>query len=335
LVIDVILAAAAVTVTVVRPRSWAATAVVVATAAFAVLLGAGSLVASVAATGPAIGFLAVAVGLSALAVRLGLAARVAEALARRARRRPALLYVLVCLSSAAATALVSLDGAVVLLVPVVLELGRRGAAVRPLLLGMVAVANAFSLGLPEGNPTNLVVLARLDEGLGAYTLRALPAAVGAAVICAAGAAWLGRGAEWSRAAPTQVRVGAGLGAVARLGLQLSALLVVLIPVARHVPGIRSSGLGVSLGVAAVTAAVAATVNNLPASAAIAATLSGPAAYAALAGVSVGALATEHGSVATLLAGELAGVRAHERRLVPVVAAALAVATVVLYASSGT
>ena len=48
-----------------------------------------------------------------------------------------------------------------------------------------------------------------------------------------------------------------------------------------------------------------------------------------------ALATEHGSVATLLAGELAGVRAYERRLVPVVAAALAVATVVLYASSGT
>jgi Na+/H+ antiporter NhaD/arsenite permease-like protein len=335
LVIDAILAAAAVAVTVARPRSWAATVVVVATAALAVVLGAGSLGASVTATGPAIGFLAVAVALAALAVRLGLAASVAEALARRAGRRPALLYVLVCLSSAAATALVSLDGAVVLLVPVVLELGRRGAAVRPLLLGAVAVANAFSLGLPEGNPTNLVVLARLDEGPGAYALRALPAGVGAAVVCAAGAAWVGRGTEWSRAAPTRLRVGAGLGAVARLGLQLSALLVVLIPVARHVPGIRSSGLGTSLGVAAVTAVAAAVVNNLPASAAIAAVLSGPAAYAALAGVSVGALATEHGSIATLLAGELSGVRAYERRLVPVVAAALAVATVVLYASSGT
>ena len=54
----------------------------------------------------------------------------------------------------------------------------------------------------------------------------------------------------------------------------------------------------------------------------------------LAGVSVGALATEHGSVATLLAGELAGARAYERRLVPVVAAALALATILLYASSG-
>jgi hypothetical protein len=48
----------------------------------------------------------------------------------------------------------------------------------------------------------------------------------------------------------------------------------------------------------------------------------------------GRLVTEHGSVATMLAGELAGTRAYERRLVPVVAVALALATILLYASSG-
>ena len=222
-----------------------------------------------------------------------------------------------------------------LLVPVVLELGRRGAAVRPLLLGVVAVANAFSLALPEGNPTNLVVLERTGTGFGGYASRALPAGVVAAVICAAGVAWLGRGVTAACVAPTEVRFHAGLGAVARLGLQLSALLVVLIPVARHLPAVQPRGIVGSLAVAALAAAVAAAVNNLPASAAVAAALSGPAVYAALAGVSVGALATEHGSVATLLAGELAGARAYERRLVPVVAAALAVATILLYASSGT
>ena len=125
-----------------------------------------------------------------------------------------------------------------------------------------------------------------------------------------------------------------LGAVLRLGLQLSALLVVLIPVARRVPLVQAHGVVGALAVAAVTAVAAAAVNNLPASAAVAAALTGPAAYAALAGVSVGALATEHGSVATLLAGELAGARAYEPRLVPIVAGALMLATVLLYVSSG-
>ena len=334
MVIETILAAVAVGVTVVRPRSWVSTAAVVATATIAVAVGVRSLEPALTATAPTFAFLGVAVSVAAIAVRLGLAARLADILAGLAGGRPRRLYVLVCLASAAATALVSLDGAVVLLVPVVLELGRRGASVRPLLLGVVAVANAFSLGLPEGNPTNLVVLERMGGGFGGYAGRALPAALVAAVVCAAGVAWLGRGDTPARAAPEDVRLGAGLGAIVRLGLQLSALLVVLIPLARHVPTVDVHGLGPALAVAAITAVAAAAVNNLPASAAVAAALGGPAAYAALAGVSVGALVTERGSVATLLAGELAGVRAYERRLVPVVAVALALATVVLYASSG-
>jgi Na+/H+ antiporter NhaD/arsenite permease-like protein len=337
MITDSILAGIAVAVTVMRPRSWLAALTAASAAAVAVGLGVGSLGPALVATAPTVAFLLVAVASVAVAVRLGLADRLAVLLARAAGGRTRRLYVLVCLSTAAATAMVSLDGAVVLLVPVALELARRfGAPLRPLLLGIVAVANAFSLGLPEGNPTNLVVLARLDSNLGAYALRALPAGAAAAVLCAAGVAWLERRSLSAGSAvdlpsvTPEVRVASGFGAVLRLGLQLSSLLVVLIPVSGHLPAARLGGLGGALAVAAATAAAAALVNNLPASAALAAGLSGPAAYAALAGVSVGALETEHGSVATLLAGDLAGTPAYERRLVPVVSVALGVAVLLLW-----
>jgi hypothetical protein len=48
-------------------------------------------------------------------------------------------------------------------------------------------------------------------------------------------------------------------------------------------------------------------NNLPVSAAVATVVTaGPGAYAALIGLTVGALATPHGSVATMIARDLAG-----------------------------
>ena len=51
------------------------------------------------------------------------------------------------------------------MVPVVLALARRAPELRrPLLFGTVAVANAFSLALPQGNPANVVVMER--SGLG-------------------------------------------------------------------------------------------------------------------------------------------------------------------------
>lgn len=335
MVTEIIVAAVAVGVTIAHPRSWTATAAVIATALIAVLLGAGSPEAALAATVPTIAFLIAAVALAGLVVRLGFAAWAARTLDCTSGGRPLLLYVLVCLAAAVSTAVLSLDGAVVLLVPIVVELARRGAALRQLLLGVVAVANAFSLAVPEGNPTNLVVLERLGAGFGSYAGRALPAGLVAAFVCAAGVAWLERDRDGSVAAPAELRGAAAIGAVARLGCQLSALLVVLIPLSSHLPALRAHGIAPALAVAGATAAAAAAVNNLPASAAIATLLTGPAAYAGLAGVSIGALATEHGSVATLLAGELAGTRAYERRLVPVVVAALALATILLYASSGT
>ena len=48
------------------------------------------------------------------------------------------------------------------MVPLVLALARRhGLPLPPLLLGTVVVANAASIAVPQGNPTNLVVIERL------------------------------------------------------------------------------------------------------------------------------------------------------------------------------
>src|SRR5207253_372427 len=163
--------------------------------------------------------------LAALAERAGLARRAAGGLASAGRGRTCRLYALVCLTSAGLTGLVSLDGLVVLMVPLVRALAQRcRIAQAPFFLGAVAVANAVSLD--------------------------------------------------------------------RLAPALS---------------LRGGGLAALLAVAGGTAAAAAAANNLPVSASVAAlATSGPGAYAALIGLSVGALATAHGSVATLIARDLAG-----------------------------
>jgi Na+/H+ antiporter NhaD/arsenite permease-like protein len=318
-----IFAGVAVAATVVRPRSWTS----VLFAAGCAVAGGGALGAAFAASGPAVAFLLVVVAVAAGLVRLGVPSGTAGLLLR-VSREPVVVYVLICAATAVATALLSLDGAVVLLVPVTLELARRGFALRPLLLGGVAVANAFSLALPEGNPTNLVVLARLHEGIVAYAERGLPAGTAAAVVCAVAVALVDpprlERRDFERPGPT-----AGVGAVLRLGVQLTALLALLIPLAGRTGVPRVHGLAGSLAVAATVAVAAGLANNLPVSAAVAALLAGPAAYAALAGVSVGALLTENGSVATMLAGDLAGEPAYDRRLVPAVGVALAVATALL------
>src|SRR5581483_242654 len=217
--------------------------------------------------------------------------------------------------------------------PTVLELGRYGIPRRPLLLGVVAVANAFSLALPEGNPANLLVLGRLGVGAGEYVSRALPAGAAAAFLCALAVGVLERDrlrADVGEAVPiaASARLARGAAAVLRLGVQLSSLLVLLIPLAADVPVPELGGIVGRLAVASAAAAAACVANNLPAAAAA---VGGPSAFAALAGLSVGALAAEHGSVATLLAGDLAGTRAHDRRLAPVAAAALALAVLLLWA----
>jgi hypothetical protein len=79
------------------------------------------------------------------------------------------------------------------------------------------------------------------------------------------------------------------------------------------------------------AAAAALANNLPVSAAVAAlATSGPVAYAALIGLSVGVLATAHGSVATMIARDC---RPWAWVWTPAAAAAVVLATVLLRALS--
>jgi hypothetical protein len=88
-----------------------------------------------------------------------------------------------------------------------------------------------------------------------------------------------------------------------------------------------------LAVAAGTAVLASLANNLPASAAVAALVApGAAPYAALLGLSAGALATPHGSVATIASLELAGEQPPPwlRRWAPAALAAVAAATGLLW-----
>jgi arsenical pump membrane protein len=336
-----IIAGAVVLLVAIRPRSWQATLA----AAGVALVGAfvtgdvGGLDVALRTVAPTAAFLVVAVGLAAVAVRLGAAGGAASLLASHARGSTGRLFVLVCLVTAALTALVSLDGAVVVMVPVLAELDRRFAApLRPLLLGVVAVANAFSLALPEGNPTNLVVIERLGLGLGdAAVTTILPGTV-AALVCAGAIGWrerraLGRPLCRRQTAPASSPLGPGVVGVARVIVQIVALLVVLLPLGRLELG--GTGLPMLAAVVLAVTALAALTNNLPASTIVAAGLApGPAAYAALVGLSVGALATPQGSVATLIAGDLAGERPHARILLPAALLAAFAATFVIWLISG-
>jgi len=119
----------------------------------------------------------------------------------------------------------------------------------------------------------------------------------------------------------------------RIGAQMTGMLATLNGLAPAV-SLRSGGLAALLAVAAGTAVAAAVANNLPVSASVAAlATAGPGAYAALIGLSVGALATAHGSVATLIARDLAGDVGEPRwaRLwTPTAALAVASATLLLW-----
>lgn len=343
-----------------RPRSWTATAVPATAVAVGLAAGAtpaAGLERALSAAAPIAVFLTSAIWLAAFAERAGLAERAARALERAARERRWRLYALVCAACALLTATVSLDGAVVLMVPLVHALTRRsGDLRRPLLLGTIAVANAFSLAVPQGNPTNIIVSRRFGLSSEAFVARLfVPAllatvlvvvalalverrtlrgrfhrvaaagerisrdgwmAVGALVAAAstgAVAPWLGLSSWWpvcavaavawlaarvagaARPAPAvQLRVCVQVGALVALVTAIAADATLPHPIPSLVP---------LIAVALAAACAASALNNLPASVVLARFLGGQplAAYAALAGLSVGALATPQGSVATMIA----------------------------------
>jgi arsenical pump membrane protein len=380
-----------------RPRARASALAAVAGAGLLVAAGAVTPAAAAGALRavlPAAILVAAALALAEAVRRSGLAERLAGLLAWAARGRGGRLYALVCVLCALLTASLSLDAAVVVMVPVLLALGELGAAPAPLLLATVGVANASSLALPQGNPTNLVLMAHLGMGPGAFAARMLaPAALatlvvaalpplrggalgrlprvprprrpwsgaerraGLGVAAAAAAGWiapaLGASPWWPLALVALVAVGAEAAAARALprpplpwalGLELWGLLVSLgaaLPALGIAGGsVRATSL---LGLLAVTGAVtalAALANNLPASAAVAGALSAwPPGGAALVGLSVGALVTPHGSVATLLAHDAAGPGAaptllqHVRSMAPAALAAALVATLWIWLAS--
>jgi len=370
-----------------RPRACGSALVVLAAAGVelaAGLAGGGLLVSALRAVGPAMAFLAATMALALLAEGSGLAERLATALARAGRGRAAALFGWVCVACALLTAALSLDGAVVVMAPVLAALRRRGAPLRPLLLGTVAVANAFSAALPAGNPTNLVVMERLGLSPAGFVARMAAPSLLATLVCVAALVGLERRAlraryplptaSRGRLSNADRRAAAALGAAAladwasplaglspwlpvsavavvalsaarcrprlalpaRVGAQVAGLLV-LLDVLRDSLSLHSIALGHAtlpglMAVALGTAALASLANNLPASAAVAALVApGSAPYAALLGLSAGALATPHGSVATIASLELAGERpAWVGRWLPAALAAVLAGTALLW-----
>ena len=151
---------------------------------------------ALSSVGPAVVFLWAVMRLALLAERSGLAARLADVLLAAGRGSVFRLFWWVCATCALLTAALSLDGAVVVMAPVLLILRGRGLPQRPLLLGTVAVANAFSAALPAGNPTNLVVMARLGLEPAAFVARmGVPAAL-ATLVCVLAVVLVERRALW-------------------------------------------------------------------------------------------------------------------------------------------
>lgn len=387
---------------IVRPRSSRSALVAGIAAGADVALGA-RLTPTVTAVAPLLVFLCAALTLAALVERSGLAARAARVLAVTARGSALALYGLVCALCAMLTWVVTLDGSVVLMMPVLLVLARRSAApFAPLFVGVVVVANAASIAVPQGNPTNLVIIQRLGLSPEAFLSRMFAPGLAATLLCAGSVAlWhrrlLAKGYQEPRpqpeprsqpepepgmrrttGAPSRSERGAalwlGLAAAAawtgplvgvapwwpfagvvvvavavdrarggrarpvvpwRVVVQVGALVTLLTPLGLHGGAGQVRGLGGLVAVALGVGAASALANNLPVSVWAATLLGGPAAYAASIGLAVGSLAAPQGSVATLIAVDLAGSHAPALRaqgLAPLAGAAVLVASVVLWAT---
>jgi Na+/H+ antiporter NhaD/arsenite permease-like protein len=384
LIVHAILAAIAIAALALGPRSAGATLVALVAAGVDLALGA-AVAPALAVVAPLTAFLGAALTLAALAERSGIADRAASVLAARAGGSALALYALVCATCAALTAAVSLDGAVVLMVPLLLVLSRRfGAPFAPLFLGAVIVANTGSIAVPQGNPTNLVVMDRLGLAPQTFIAHMLVPGLAAAALGAVGIAVTQRRALRPRIATAQrdrsplsaaerhavlALAGAALAAWAapllglapwwpftaavalalvakrarprlvvpwRVAAQVGALVVVTgaLDLSVHAPPqLALPGL---LLVASGVAAASALANNLPVSVSAAGLLaSGPPAYAAVVGLAVGSVATPHGSVATLIASQLAGDDApplQARLFATLAAAGVLAATALLWAT---
>ena len=382
LILRVILAGVAVVALAVRPGTARGAMVALGAAGLDAALGAG-VEPAIRIVAPMVVFLAAALTLAGTLERAGLAERIATSLARRAHGSSRALYTYVCFACAALTATVSLDGAVVLMVPILLALKRRyDAPFAPLFLGTVVVANASSIAVPQGNPTNLLIIERLGIAPTTFLAHMLAPGLIAAVLCAAAVAVSERrrlAVPYARSVPRReplsraerqavralvlVALAAWVapllgiapwwpfsGAVAlvliaerrrptaivpwQIGVQIASTLIVVQALGVPALGRLGSTLPGLLLVATASGAAAALLNNLPVGAsAVALITAAPVGYAASVGLAVGSLATPQGSVATLIASELAGADAPSlplRRLAPLATVAVLAATVAVW-----
>jgi Na+/H+ antiporter NhaD/arsenite permease-like protein len=382
LILRLILAGVAVVALAARPGTARGAAVALSAAGADAALGA-AVASAIRIVVPVVVFLAAALTLAATLDRAGLGERVAAMLAARGRGSSLALYAYVCAACAVLTATVSLDGAVVLMVPVLLALkDRHGAPFGPLFLGMVVVANASSIAVPQGNPTNLLIIERLGIAPTAFLAHMLVPGLTAALLCAASVAvserrrlavpyatseatreplsraereavlafiaaalatWvaplLGVAPWWPFSIAVAVVLVAQRARPAaiipwQIGVQITSMLIVVQALGVPDPGRLGSALPALVAVAVIAGGAAALLNNLPVGAsAVALITTAPLGYAASIGLAVGSLATPQGSVATLLASELAGPEAPTppvRRLAPLATAAVLVATVAVW-----
>ncbi|OMH34899.1 SLC13 family permease [Tersicoccus sp. Bi-70] len=132
---------------------------------------------------PILVFVAAMTVVTELLEAAGLFHRVAYGVARLARGRTPVLWLLVALLGVVTTALFSLDTTAVLLTPVVVVVARAcGLPVTPFALLCIMLANTGSLFLPVSNLTNLLAQHRLSWSPGAFLLAAgLPAVVACVV----------------------------------------------------------------------------------------------------------------------------------------------------------
>jgi Na+/H+ antiporter NhaD/arsenite permease-like protein len=122
----------------------------------------------------------------------------------------------------------------------------------------------------------------------------------------------------------------------RIAVQVGGLLIVTQALGLTVRASTVGGLPQLLAIAASIGAASALANNLPVSVCATGLLTaGAPAYAASIGLAVGSLATPQGSVATLIARQLAGPSAPPlkvRRFAPLAAAGVLTATLMLWAN---
>src|SRR5919198_69136 len=186
LIFEFIVAVVAVGLVAARPRNMTVALGVLGLAGLELAFGAvgvGELGSAFVSVGPAVAFLWAVMTLAVLAERSGLADGLAAGLIAAGRGSTLRLFCLVCAACAMLTAALSLDGAVVVMAPVLVALRRHGVPPRPLLLGTVAVANAFSAALPAGNPTNLVVMERLGMSPEGFVVRMAAPSLLATCVC--------------------------------------------------------------------------------------------------------------------------------------------------------